>query len=87
MAASKSLADPLQPMARGFPARRQDENPLRVRAPRVASARPAAINGQVSAWLVVAHPKSESEWTTAALAHGVEALDWERFVVELNRGK
>ncbi len=40
-----------------------------------------------SARLIVVHRKSSSQLTTAALATGVEALDVERFVVELNRAK
>jgi len=40
-----------------------------------------------SARLIVVHRKSRSELGTAALAPGVEALDVERFVVELNRAK
>jgi predicted AAA+ superfamily ATPase len=40
-----------------------------------------------SARLVVVHRKSRSELATAALTPGVEALDVERFVVELNRAK
>ena len=38
-----------------------------------------------SARLIVVHRKSRSEVATAALVPGVEALDVERFVVELNR--
>ena len=37
--------------------------------------------------LIVVHRKSRSQFATAALAPGVEALDVERFVVELNRAK
>ena len=40
-----------------------------------------------SARLVVVHRKPRSELATAALTPGVEALDVERFVVELNRTK
>jgi predicted AAA+ superfamily ATPase len=40
-----------------------------------------------SARLIVVHRKSPSQLTTAALTTGVEALDVERFVVELNRTK
>ena len=40
-----------------------------------------------SARLVVVHRKPRSELATAALTPGVEALDVERFVTELNRGK
>jgi len=37
--------------------------------------------------LIVVHRKSSSQLATAALAPGAEALDMERFVVELNRAK
>ena len=40
-----------------------------------------------SARLIVVHRKSPSQLATAALARGVEALDMERFVLELNRAK
>src|ERR1039458_898831 len=40
-----------------------------------------------SARSIVVHRKSRSELATAALTPGVEALDVERFVTELNRGK
>jgi len=40
-----------------------------------------------SARLIVVHRKSRSELTTAALAPGVEALDAENFVADLNPAK
>jgi hypothetical protein len=40
-----------------------------------------------SARLILVHRKSRSELTTAALAPGVDALDVERFVAELNGAK
>ena len=42
---------------------------------------------QGSVRLIVVHRKSRSQLTTAALAPGAQALDMERFAVELNRAK